>query len=155
MFTCNHHETCVHFEYRILQYSCVPWERHLFQMHCLQCLALSSVHKKKYPYSLIRSNNWKHRWCAKQTRVVTLIARDWKKLMVWKEKVNTTYPVLKHPFIIFKRWLNCIFHSRRLAAHASYENIETPLSAVRNQNKAKERAVYTRMECKRQCNFKK
>lgn len=111
--------------------------------------------QKKYPYSLIRSNNWKHRWCAKQTRVVTLIAREWKKLMVWKEKVNTTYPVLKHPFIIFKRWLNCIFHSRRLAAHASYENIETPLSAVRNQNKAKERAVYTRMECKRQCYFKK
>lgn len=45
------------------------------------------------------------------------------------------------------------FHSRRLAGYAAYENVDTPLSTVRNQNKANESAVLTRMVGKRQCNF--
>lgn len=60
-----------------------------------------------------------------------------------KGKFNTTYPVSKRTFklIIFQTILTSIFHSQRLAGHASYENDDKPLSAVCNENKASESAV--------------
>lgn len=41
------------------------------------------------------------------------------------------------------------FHSRRIKGNASYKNVDTLLSSVRNQNKASENTLSTQMVSKR------